>query len=232
MNHDGEKSEGNDCDGDKYLMSPILGPGKVIWSSCSSRELELFLSGKTSKTWNQAECLKDSPLDTHMTFDYLKNDASPGDQFNSVKQCQHAFDSNFFPYVDEWPYEDICRELWCSNGTHAMRAHPALDGTGCSEKPFGYGSICKEGSCVPFNPDLGEPKDESEDDGTNDNGVDKDPDFNEDDDVIDNAIDENDNILWLEQKNRPVWYDKLFAQIFNDLDQKISDHYARRQEEL
>lgn len=46
MNHDGEKFEGNDCDPDKYLMSPILGPGKVSWSSCSSKELQQFLQGR------------------------------------------------------------------------------------------------------------------------------------------------------------------------------------------
>lgn len=31
MNHDGEKKEGNMCDPDHYLMSPVLGPGKVTW---------------------------------------------------------------------------------------------------------------------------------------------------------------------------------------------------------
>ena len=37
--------------------------------------------------------------------------------------------------------QDLCRELWCKNQTHALRAHPALEGTGCSEKPYPYGSV-------------------------------------------------------------------------------------------
>lgn len=46
MNHDGETNEGNNCDPDEYLMSPILGPGKVSWSTCSSQELQHFLQGR------------------------------------------------------------------------------------------------------------------------------------------------------------------------------------------
>ena len=44
MNHDGETSEGNTCDPDKFLMSPVLGPGKVTWSSCSNKELGQFIT--------------------------------------------------------------------------------------------------------------------------------------------------------------------------------------------
>ena len=29
MNHDGETTEGNRCSPDQFLMSPVLGPGKV-----------------------------------------------------------------------------------------------------------------------------------------------------------------------------------------------------------
>ena len=29
MNHDGETTEGNRCSPDRFLMSPVLGPGKV-----------------------------------------------------------------------------------------------------------------------------------------------------------------------------------------------------------
>ena len=38
-------------------------------------------------------------------------------------------------------FQDLCRELWCSNETHALRAHPALEGTDCSAKPYPYGSV-------------------------------------------------------------------------------------------
>ena len=30
MNHDGETTEGNRCSPDQFLMSPVLGPGKVL----------------------------------------------------------------------------------------------------------------------------------------------------------------------------------------------------------
>ena len=53
MNHDGEANEGNYCDADKYLMSAILGPGKVAWSDCSKNELEDFLDGRSSKSVDQ-----------------------------------------------------------------------------------------------------------------------------------------------------------------------------------
>ena len=67
MNHDGETTEGNRCSPDQFLMSPVLGPGKVsrkirrfllsspflanipcaqvTWSTCSNRELTAFLTG-------------------------------------------------------------------------------------------------------------------------------------------------------------------------------------------
>lgn len=44
MNHDGETNSGNQCDPNKYLMSPVLGPGKVRWSTCSNAELQKFLT--------------------------------------------------------------------------------------------------------------------------------------------------------------------------------------------
>jgi hypothetical protein len=38
-------------------------------------------------------------------------------------------------------FQNLCRELWCANNTHALRAHPALEGTDCSAKPYPYGSV-------------------------------------------------------------------------------------------
>lgn len=46
MNHDGETSEGNDCNPNNHLMSPVLGPGKVTWSECSNQEINNFLSNR------------------------------------------------------------------------------------------------------------------------------------------------------------------------------------------
>ena len=49
MNHDGETSSGNTCDPNTNLMSPVLGPGKVTWSSCSNQEINDFLSNRFQK---------------------------------------------------------------------------------------------------------------------------------------------------------------------------------------
>lgn len=46
MNHDGESDVGNNCDPDMYLMSPVLGPGKVTWSPCSNEEIRNFLTDR------------------------------------------------------------------------------------------------------------------------------------------------------------------------------------------
>ena len=46
MNHDGEIAEGNDCDPNRFLMSPVLGPGKVTWSTCSNQEINKFLTNR------------------------------------------------------------------------------------------------------------------------------------------------------------------------------------------
>ena len=150
MNHDGESLEGNTCSPDDYLMSPILGPGKVSWSACSDTELNTFLND--AKTRSQASCLEDLPAGV-LRYDFSLGGKKPGDKFPAIDQCRQAFGPYFNPYMkEEAPFEDLCRELWCSNLTHALRAHPALEGTDCSSKPFPYGSVCVEGVCSPFTP--------------------------------------------------------------------------------
>ena len=150
MNHDGESIEGNTCSPDNYLMSPVLGPGKVSWSTCSDQELNTFLTD--IKTRGQAACLDDVPTGV-LRYDFSLNGKKPGDIFPAIEQCRQAFGPFFNPYVkEENPFEDLCRELWCSNLTHALRAHPALEGTDCSSKPYPFGSICVEGTCSPFDP--------------------------------------------------------------------------------
>ena len=55
---------------------------------------------------DQASCLNDVPSRVEPGYDYLREALSPGDQFNSVKQCQHAFDQAFVPYVNsKHPFE-------------------------------------------------------------------------------------------------------------------------------
>lgn len=94
-------------------------------------------------------------------YDFLRNSQSPGEQFPAIKQCQQSFGATFIPHVkpgekpfdvktfddlqlnfSKWIlFQDLCRELWCSNDTHALRAHPALEGTDCSAKPYPFGSV-------------------------------------------------------------------------------------------
>jgi hypothetical protein len=117
------------------------------------------------------------------------------------------------PYVrDESPFEDLCRELWCSNLTHALRAHPALEGTDCSSKPFPYGSICIEGVCTPWNPDQDERGEDKIMEPSN--TAEKQPtqqwegDYKDMYDYQDvgNSID-----------GSPAWYDPLYNKIFTNL---------------
>ena len=93
-------------------------------------------------TRDQAKCLNDIPV-PERHYDFLREGNAPGDQFKAIDQCQQSFGPNFVPHVkeNEPPFENLCRELWCSNQTHALRAHPALEGTDCSAKPWPYGSV-------------------------------------------------------------------------------------------
>ena len=202
MNHDGEVAEGNRCDPTMSLMSPVLGPGKVTWSRCSSTELTSFLTD--SKTKDQALCLRDVPKGK-VRYDYSLDGKKPGEKFAAIDQCRQAFGASFNPYVkQESPFEDLCRELWCSNLTHALRAHPALEGTDCSSKPYPYGSICKEGSCSPFSPNPTDAASPAEG-VTGQPGTKVEPVT----DFVDPGINAIDGI--------PAWYDPIFTKIFTDL---------------
>ena len=97
-------------------------------------------------------------------YDFLKDNIAPGEKISALKQCQKAFGPKFKPHLsqNEEPFEvlkissqigrfrlimngnafqDLCRELWCANSSHALRAHPALEGTDCSAEPYPYGSV-------------------------------------------------------------------------------------------
>ena len=115
------------------------------------------------------------------------------------------------PYLrDESPFEDLCRELWCSNLTHALRAHPALEGTDCSSKPFPYGSVCVEGVCTPWNPDK---VDNVEDNKSLEpsNTLDNQPTPQEEDEK------DQDNSFMKSIDGTPAWYDPIYNKIFTDL---------------
>ncbi|GAB6031681.1 hypothetical protein CHUAL_014249 [Chamberlinius hualienensis] len=133
MHHDGEN---NTCSADDYLMSPRGGPGRTTWSTCSSNYVYSYL------TQPYAACLYND-VETIPLYNFSQMEL-PGERFPIDQQCQAAFGDSFHPYtIDEAPYENICRELWCANETHAQRAHPALVGTTC-----GAQMMCKGGLCV------------------------------------------------------------------------------------
>ena len=213
MNHDGETTEGNLCSPDKFLMSPVLGPGKVTWSDCSNSELTQFLT--SSSTREQASCMDDLPPVMDL-YDFSAEGLLPGEKFSAMEQCQQAFGSLFRPHVrSNSPFEDLCRELWCSNSTHALRAHPALEGTDCSSKPYPYGSICNSGVCSPFNPNTPD-ESENEIDGAGTGSeepesipvIESGPGVGEksENNDVENEIDDS-----------PAWYDPIYTRIFSDL---------------
>ncbi|XP_064094303.1 A disintegrin and metalloproteinase with thrombospondin motifs adt-2-like [Macrobrachium nipponense] len=137
MSHDGSLEDKNTCDPDTYIMSPSTGPGKVTWSKCSNSELKTFLKDNEYS----ADCLDDlarGPRELDFSDGKL-----PGEIYTVNQQCTYALGSTFKPYVtSKYPYNNVCRETWCQNTTHAMRIHPALEGTSCGVKKF-----CVNGNC-------------------------------------------------------------------------------------
>jgi hypothetical protein len=215
MNHDGETTEGNRCSPDEFLMSPVLGPGKVTWSSCSNSELARFLTGPD--TAPQATCLDDLPALMDL-YDFTAEGLLPGEKFSALAQCQQAFGSLFKPHMQsQSPFEDLCRELWCSNSTHALRAHPALEGTDCKSTPYPYGSTCKSGACTPFNPNEQENEVGSETSPPPAAGPGAQA------PVWGSETTEAPNIQRNEVDDSPAWYDPIYNQIFTDLRNKFKE---------
>ncbi|ROT67686.1 hypothetical protein C7M84_014217 [Penaeus vannamei] len=138
MSHDGSAEDQNQCSADKHIMSSSTGPGKVTWSSCSNKELQDFIENSDFPL----SCLDDlargpRELDFH-------GELLPGERYTVTQQCTFALGSSFKPYVtSKNPYNNVCREVWCQNTTHAMRTHPALEGTSCGIKKF-----CVNGGCT------------------------------------------------------------------------------------
>ena len=216
MVHDGETHEGNNCSPDSHLMSPVLGPGKVSWSTCSDSELSNFLNGPNYK--DQANCLNDIPAIMDR-FDFNSEEKLPGEKVSAMDQCVQSFGDRFRPYLNsQSPFDDLCRELWCSNATHALRAHPALEGTDCSSKPYPYGSECREGQCVPYTPDLEEEEEENEIPGST----------GEAQPVVESVPSPaSSRPDYLDQENgiddTPAWYDPIYNRIFSDLRTKFKE---------
>lgn len=134
MHHDGPPD--NDCDPDKFLMSAKTGAGKTKWSRCSGRYLDDFLEKPT------AACLQSQTVSGGSVVDF--SGELPGQLYDADAQCRLALGTSHKAYTSQkTPFNDVCRELWCLEGTWASAAHPALDGTTCAT-----GKYCREGSCV------------------------------------------------------------------------------------
>lgn len=133
MHHDGPPD--NRCDPDRFIMSAKTGAGKTGWSTCSGQYLEDFLSSRTSS------CLASR---TSQPVAELDGEPLPGQLFPADAQCKLALGTDYSAYTSSRsPFNNVCRELWCLEGSWASPAHPALDGTIC-----GKGKYCREGSCV------------------------------------------------------------------------------------
>lgn len=83
MRHDGPQAE-NNCDPTSHIMSPTLGSGKITWSPCSKKYLDLFLET------NQAKCLFDKAKSDRW-LDHNGDGRLPGERFDADRQCISLF---------------------------------------------------------------------------------------------------------------------------------------------
>ncbi len=87
MRHDGPQAE-NNCDPTSHIMSPTLGSGKITWSPCSKKYLDLFLETK------QATCLFDKAK-SERGLDHDADGRLPGERFDADRQCKLVINSNY-----------------------------------------------------------------------------------------------------------------------------------------
>jgi thrombospondin motif-containing protein 18 len=79
MRHDGPQAD-NDCDPTSHIMSPTLGSGKITWSPCSRKYLDMFLETSQSK------CLLDKAK-SEIRLDHDADGRLPGERFDADRQC-------------------------------------------------------------------------------------------------------------------------------------------------
>lgn len=89
MRHDGPQAE-NNCDPTSHIMSPTLGSGKITWSPCSKKYLDLFLETK------QATCLFDKAK-SERWLDHDADGRLPGERFDADRQCK--LPTNLLPVI-------------------------------------------------------------------------------------------------------------------------------------
>ena len=137
MRHDGPQGS-NTCDPSEYLMSPTLGSGKISWSSCSRRYLEIFLAS------DQSKCLRDV-AEIKASLDH-RGSLLPGQRFPADMQCmlKHGPGST---HAKSQLMQEICEDLHCRRDHYTWTSHPALEGTSC-----GSGLWCRKGKCSKKSP--------------------------------------------------------------------------------
>ena len=76
-------------------------------------------------------------------FDLNTDTRLPGEQYSLNQQCHLALGNGYRAYTNNKPpFGDVCRELWCSSGTWATPAHPALEGSSCGPRQSCYQGVC------------------------------------------------------------------------------------------
>ncbi|XP_068083520.1 A disintegrin and metalloproteinase with thrombospondin motifs adt-1 [Anabrus simplex] len=134
MRHDGPLAD-NECDPGSYIMSPTLGSGKITWSSCSRRYLEVFLGT------SQSRCLLDHSTSSG-NLDHSANGLLPGERFDADQQCVLKYGRGSV-HSPKQPLDDICRDLHCQRDRYTWTSHPALEGTLCGPHKW-----CRSGRCI------------------------------------------------------------------------------------
>ena len=209
MRHDG-KEAGNSCSSGSFIMSPTLGSGKISWSPCSRAYLHRFLSS------SQASCLSDQgPVQVTQT----SSDQLPGQRFPADIQCRLRYGPDSFHSKQQRP-EDMCRDLHCRREHYTWTSHPALEGTDCSSKPYPYGSECRAGQCVPYNPNTDSENEIPGSSSGSDSGGAAQP-------VVESVPATAAPASGSEVSNgiddTPSWYDPIYNRIFSDLRRKFKE---------
>ncbi|KAL3120428.1 hypothetical protein niasHT_005749 [Heterodera trifolii] len=125
-----------------HIMSASLGPGKVTWSSCSTRDYQMFIQRLDAR---QNNCMRSSLLREQLP---ITESAKPGQVYDAHEQCRLMHGPS---YVQVSPrhdhYDGVCHMMWCgqSNYGRIITSHPALEGTVC-----GTNQWCSLGRCVPW----------------------------------------------------------------------------------
>ncbi|VBB34867.1 unnamed protein product, partial [Acanthocheilonema viteae] len=145
MKHDSE----NGCDESCCIMSSSIGTGRTLWSSCSARELNHFIT-ELDKNGIGENCLRTSNIRYKRMPKILS-----GQMYTLDEQCVLFHGTCWKHEIRHGEHiNDVCKMIWCSNGEGVIRStHPALEYSYC-----GYRMWCIEGQCKPAIPEIAIPR--------------------------------------------------------------------------